>query len=151
MYQTAGFNNRLTKWMASQKWFRSPWLSGGLVFLMNALYFGLTILILYLLMLIHIPYIHLIVMLSAVIVSILSWVTVGSSYEGTKRSRYKLGTLGSSFYLIMFLIFLYMYINIEPSYPGEDTFMAAIGLIMAMIVTVVATIICFVCVSFRRE
>jgi hypothetical protein len=55
-----------------------------------------------------------------------------------------MASIGSSFYLLLGIFFLYKYMNLKPSYPGDDTFMAGIGLLFGIIVTLVAWITCFI-------
>ncbi|MBS4201813.1 hypothetical protein KHA93_19600 [Bacillus sp. FJAT-49732] len=59
-------------------------------------------------------------------------------------NQHAMSGIGSSFYLFLFLGFLYMAITLEPSNPENDTFMAFIGLVLAMFVSVVAMIVCFI-------
>jgi hypothetical protein len=151
LYQTVGLENRFTKWLSERSWFPNPWWSGVFLFSMNAIYFGMTFILLMLLMYVSIPYIHLIVMLGAVIVSILSWITLGRTWRGQKMDRYRMGIVGSSYYAFLFLIFLYFFLNIEPSYPGEDTMMEAVGWVIGLVVTAVACLTCFMIVTYANQ
>lgn len=83
--------------------------------------------------------------------SIFSWVLINNAWQGTKRNRLKVGAVGSSFYIFLTFIFAYWFVTLKPSYPGEDTFMGAIGLIFAIIVTTVAFITCFVITGFSKR
>ena len=58
LWVPSGMLERLSK----KKWFQNHWLSGGYLFGINALYFGTTIFLLYLLMFTDIPYLHLVLM-----------------------------------------------------------------------------------------
>ncbi|MGP4041673.1 hypothetical protein ACTWP4_17475 [Gracilibacillus sp. D59] len=42
----------------------------------------------------------------------------------------------------MIIIFSYWYATLEPSYPGEDLFMAGLGLMVAIFVSLVAFLTC---------
>ena len=59
-----------------------------------------------------------------------------------------MGTIGSSFYGVLSILFIYWLVTLEPSYPGEDTFMQAIGLMLGTIVTTVAFITCFIITGY---
>ena len=138
-----GTGNLFVKKLSNYEWFQNPWLSGLFLFILNAILFGSTLLILYGLSFLMIPYIHLFIMAGAVIVSLIVWIILLNAWKGDKKGRVLRGFLGSSFYLILTLIFAYMIVTLEPQFPGDDTFMAFIGLVMAITVTLVAFITCF--------
>lgn len=138
-----GPKNRIVKKLSSYGWFQNPWFSGLFLFVLNAILFGSTFLILYGLGFLTVPYIHLFIMFGAVIVSLLAWIVILNAWNGDKKGRILRGFIGSSFYLILTLVFTYMIVTLEPKFPGDDTFMAFIGLAMAFIVTLVAFITCF--------
>lgn len=144
-------NNRLVYTLRKYKWFKNPWLSGGLIFVINAVLFLSTVLILYGLMYFFIPFVHLIVMFLAVIGSSFIWIVINKAWQGEPSERLKMGAIGSSFYLILTLIFIYWLVTLKPAYPGDDTFMSAIGLYFAVIVTVVAFVSCFILTGFSRK
>ena len=146
-----GKDNKLVHKLKSAMWFQNYWLSGIFLFVMNTVLFFSTGLVLYMLMYFFIPYVHLLVMFCAVIGSIFLWVLINKAWQGTKRNRLKIGIVGSSFYIFLTFIFIYWLVTLKPSYPGEDTFMGAIGLVFAIIVTTVAFITCFVITGFQKE
>ena len=90
-------------------------------------------------------------MFFAVIGSLFLWIIINKGWQGTKRNRLKMGAVGSSFYIILSLLFFYMLVTLKPSYPGEDTFMRAIGLNLGIAVTTVAFISCFVLTGFSNK
>ncbi|MEH7384167.1 hypothetical protein V7147_01960 [Bacillus sp. JJ1521] len=138
-----GPNNRIVKKLSGYDWFQNPWLNGLFLFVLNGLLFGTTLLIIYGTGLLMIPYIHLFFMVAAVIVSLVSWMIVLHAWKGNKKGGILRGFIGSSFYLILTLVFVYMIVTLEPQFPGDDTFMAFIGLVMGITVTLVAFITCF--------
>lgn len=137
--------------LSTQKWFHNHWLSGVFLFFVNASFFGTTALLLYLLTLIEIPFIHILIMIFAVVISILAWANISRSWQGTRKNRFKMGFLGSSFYLLLALIIIYQWINLKPSYPGDDTFMAGIGLLFGFVVSFVAFITCLCFTAFSKR
>ena len=151
LFHFVGEKNRLVRMLKSAKWFQHVWLAGLFVFLMNAILFGLTFFVLFILMRFDIPFLYLFVMMGAVVVSILFWMIVNRSWMDSKKSQLKMAVIGSSFYLLLTLTFLYIYVTIEPFYPGEDMFMRALGLSLAMMVTFVAWISCFVIVGLTTK
>ncbi|QGH35217.1 hypothetical protein GI584_14685 [Gracilibacillus salitolerans] len=120
------------------KWLNNYWITGGILFGVNALFFTSTILILIGLSYLMLPYVHLLVMVVAVIISIFVWIVFAHSWRGSKLNKWKMALIGSSFYVIMIIFFSYWYATLEPTYPGEDLFMAGLGLMMAIFVSLVA-------------
>lgn len=151
LIEMLGENNKLVTTLKNAMWFQNHWLSGIFLFIMNAVLFFLTGLMLYLLTYFSIPFIHLFVMIFAVIGSIFLWIIINKAWQGTNRNRLKIGTVGSSFYIILSLMFIYWLATLKPSYPGEDTFMRAIGLVLGIIVTTVAFISCFIITGYSNK
>ncbi|EKN66671.1 hypothetical protein BABA_14477 [Neobacillus bataviensis LMG 21833] len=148
---TLGDNNKVVRNLRSTKWFQNHWVTGIFLFFMNGVLFFSTCLILFVFMHFMIPYIHLLVMFLAVIGSIFLWMLINNAWQGTRRNRLKMGVVGSSFYIFLTIIFIYMFLSLKPSYPGEDTFMRAFGILFAIIVTTAAFITCFVITGFSRR
>lgn len=146
-----GENNKLVHKLKNAMWFQNHWLSGIFLFVMNAVLFFSTGLMLYVLTYYLIPFIHLLVMIFAVIGSIFLWIIINKAWQSTNRNRLKMATVGSSFYIISSLLFIYWLVTLKPSYPGEDTFMRAIGLVLGVIVTTVAFISCFVITGYSNN
>lgn len=148
---TFGDNNKLVKYLRSTKWFQNHWITGIFLFVMNGVLFFSTCLVLYVFTHFMIPYLHLLVMFLAVIGSIFLWMLINNAWQGIRRNRLKMGVVGSSFYIFLTVIFIYMFVSLKPSYPGEDTFMRAFGLLFAMIVTTTASITCFVITGISKK
>jgi len=146
-----GRNNKWVHKLKNVKWFQNHWLAGLFLFVMNAVLFLLTGIVLRILGYFVIPYVHLLIMFLAVIGSIYLWGLIHNAWEGSKRNRMKLGALGSSFYMLLTFTFVYWFVTLKPSYPGEDTFMRAISLLFAIIVAAVAFITCFIMTGFSKK
>ncbi|WP_394542603.1 hypothetical protein [Priestia aryabhattai] len=132
LWVPSGMVERLGK----KKWFQNHWLSGGYLFGINALYFGTTIFLLYLLMFL------------ATIVSIFTWSAFSTAWTGSFKNRLKMALTGSSFYLILALIMVIQWLSVKPLYPNEDTFMRALGWMLGFFVSAVAFSICFIFTAF---
>lgn len=145
-----GENHKFVDRLRNAKWFQNYWLSGIFLFVLNAVLFFSTVLVLYGLMQLLIPFVHIIVMFLAVIGSIFSWFMINKAWVGVRSNRLKMAAIGSSFYIFLTSLFVYRFVTLKPSYPGEDTFMAAIGLGFAINVTTVAFITCFVITGFSK-
>ncbi|MEK4080630.1 hypothetical protein [Solibacillus sp. FSL K6-1126] len=143
-----GENNILLFKLKNAGWFQNYWLAGIMLFITNAILFFSTALLIYLLSYFLIPYVHLLVMILAVIGSIFLWIIINKTWQGTRKNRLKMATVGSSFYMILSLILIYMLVTLEPAYPGDDPFMRAIGLFMGIVVTTVAFISCLIFTGF---
>lgn len=143
-------NSKLGQRLKKASWFQNHWQAGALLFIMNAVLFLTAILLLYGLMFIIIPFTHLLVMISAVIASLFVWATINKVWQGTKRNRLKMAAVGSSFYLMLTLLFVYRLVTLQPAYPGDDPFMQAIILFMIIIVSTTAFIMCLAFTGFRN-
>lgn len=115
-----GENNILLFKLKNAGWFQNYWLAGIMLFITNAILFFSTALLIYLLSYFLIPYVHLLVMILAVIGSIFLWIIINKTWQGTRKNRLKMATVGSSFYMILSLILIYMLVTLEPAYPGDD-------------------------------
>lgn len=131
-------------------WFKSHWRTGFFLFFMNAVLFTFTGLFLYIVTLVHIPFIYLIGPVLGVIMSILLWIIIRKEWQGTKVDRLKMGLTGSGFYAMLALLFIFWLASIKPSFPGEDMMMHAMGLLMGSVVTIVAFVICFGITGFTQ-
>lgn len=144
-------DNKLIQKLKNTSWFQNHWLSGTFLFMMNAVLFFSTVVVLYGLTYINIPYVHLLIMFLAVIGSIFLWIIMNKVWQGTNRNRLKMAAIGSSFYVFLSLLFIYMLVTLQPSYPGEDTFMKGIGILFDLIVVTVAFISCFIFTGFSKK
>ncbi|WML37956.1 hypothetical protein RCG19_11920 [Neobacillus sp. OS1-2] len=148
---TFGDNNKLVRKLRSTKWFQNHFVTGIFLFVMNGVLFFSTCLVLYISTYFMIPYIHLLVMFLAVAGSIFLWILINKAWHGSSRNRLKMAVLGSSFYIVLTIIFIYMFVTLKPSYQGEDIFMRAFGIVFAIIVTTVAFITCLVITGFSKR
>ncbi len=136
-------DSTLVKKLSRSTWFQNPWKSGVFLFVLNAFLFSSALLILYGIGFLEIPYLHLFVMIVAVLSSLYFWIIIHKSWRGNRKGRFLQGLIGSSFYLVLTLIFTYTIFNLEPDTPYDDNFMQFIGLMMGIFVTLVAFITCF--------
>jgi hypothetical protein len=135
--------NHLEYFLRGKKIFQHYWFAGIILFLINVLLFFLTMIILYVIQSFSIPFMHLVVMLFAVVSSIYFWLLVNLNWQGETRDRIKVGLIGSSFYLFLTVFFIIKYVTIKPLFPADDTFMRSIGFMLGIMVTSVAFVTCF--------
>ena len=140
----------LVKFLKSQTETRHYLFSGLFLFGINAFLFGVTLLFLWLSILISIPYLHLIIILFAPLISIIIWFSLNNAWVGSAKERFKIGFIGSSFYLIISLVMIYQWLTLTPTYPNEDTFMISLGIGIAFIASTVAFFICLFIFSFKK-
>ncbi|MEG0261055.1 MAG: hypothetical protein RR651_14390, partial [Lysinibacillus sp.] len=146
-----GENNKLVHWLKHASWFQSYWYAGLFLFVMNAALFLSTGLLLYILMYISIPYLHLLVIILAIIGSFFVWGIIHKAWQSTNRYRLKMGAIGSSFYVFLSMLFMYWSWTLEPAYPGEDTFMKGLGLMVGVFIATVACVSCFIFTGFFKN
>ena len=79
------------------------------------------------------------------------WVIIHKAWQGTNRNRLKVGAIGSSFYVLLAMVFMYWTWTLEPSYPGEDTFMKGLGLMVGVFIATVAGVSCFIFTGFSKK
>ncbi|MCM3619592.1 hypothetical protein M3936_18525 [Sutcliffiella horikoshii] len=148
--QLVSVDSHFVKTLQRMNWFKNHWLSGIFIFFMNVILFISFGLILFGIMSLMIPFLHLVVIILAVVVSLHCWASINRAWQGNKRNRVIMGLIGSSFYFLLTLYFGYMLATLEPAFPGDDTFMGALGLLVAMVVTSVAFVTCFIMTGFKR-
>ncbi|WCN38804.1 hypothetical protein [Aneurinibacillus uraniidurans] len=140
--------SKIAEKLKGADWVQNHWKAGLFLFGINAGLFFFTGFLLYLLMYFLVPLFHITIMVVAVVVSLLFWSVAGASWKGTKGNRIKASAVGSSFYALLALGFVYMLMTLQPAYPGEDTFMRAIGVMFGIIVAVTAFVSCFLITGF---
>lgn len=144
-------NRMIVNLLSNASWFQIHWKAGLFLFFSNALLFSATLLILYVLLFINIPYLHLVIMFLATAFSIRLWLNMKLAWQGAKKGRLKVGLIGSSFYLFLFIFFLYQFAAAESEFPGDDPFMRAIGFLFGMIVAATAGISCLSVISISAH
>ncbi|MFJ7738357.1 hypothetical protein ACIQ2D_18740 [Lysinibacillus sp. NPDC097287] len=137
-------NNKVVHKLKNAVWFQNHWYAGMFLFVMNATLFLSTGLILYILIYISIPFIHWLVIILATIGSFFVWVIIHKAWQSTNRSRVKMGAIGSSFYVLLSMVFMYWSWTLEPSYPDEDTFMKGLVLMIGVLIATIAGVSCFI-------
>ncbi|RST58550.1 hypothetical protein [Siminovitchia terrae] len=144
-------NHLIVKKLSEKQWFHHKWKSGLFLFVLNAVLFLLAVGLIFLSGLFMIPYLHILIILAATLTSIYLWIAMRVSVQRPKKDQLVMGLVGSSFYVILFLIFLYLFMILEPATPEHDTFMAAIGLMLGMVVSFVAWMTCFFITAFQKK
>ncbi|HEY4392221.1 MAG TPA: hypothetical protein VGN02_12820 [Paenibacillus sp.] len=102
-----------------------------------ALIWGLLLVLTY----VSIPYIHMLLPVLGVTLSIFFWQFIRTSWQGLGKRRIGMALVGNSFYLILFLYAVIQFITIKPAFEGDDTFMRAFGMVLLGFIALVAYII----------
>ncbi|BAU28535.1 hypothetical protein DFP93_1361 [Aneurinibacillus soli] len=142
-------NNKILLKLHQLEWFRSPFKSGLLLFLINGTLFSLTVLFLFIGIYFLVPVIHLFIMFSAIICSVYCWIAINKTWIGSKIDRLKMAVTGSSFYGFLACGLIYRLITLPPSTPELDMFMAAMGVMFGITVAVVAFFTCILLTGFE--
>ncbi|WP_088013785.1 hypothetical protein [Gottfriedia acidiceleris] len=95
-----GENHKLVLKLKNTSWIQNHWMSGIFLFFVNGTLFFITIILLFLLGYLDIPYFHLLVMVVAVFGSFFFWMILNKAWQGTNANRIKMSILGSSFYFL---------------------------------------------------
>ncbi|MBN3553089.1 hypothetical protein JYA63_02300 [Fictibacillus nanhaiensis] len=106
------------------------WQAGIALFSVNAALFALAFVILFFL-----PYGAMAGLLMCIPLSLLTWIIFSEAWMGTWKDKVKMAFIGSSFFLLFLVWVFWYYATLEPAYPGDDLFMAWIGVIIASIFT----------------
>ncbi|MFL0475572.1 hypothetical protein ACH0CI_26685 [Priestia sp. 179-F W1.4 NHS] len=145
--------DKLVGILQNKPWFKSA-VSGGIVlFLWNTFMTGIVAALIFILILtkVNIPFLHIAIIGLGTIASIWAWSTFNIAWTGTTKNRIKMASIGSSFYVLLGIYALYQYLNLKPSYNGQDIFMAALGLMAVLIIALVALLTCFIFTGFQQK
>lgn len=144
--------NRFTRYSETNaNWIRIPWKFGGILFLFNAFLFGLVLFLFFANSIsagFHIPLI--LVVFLAPLASLLGWTWLAKVFQGSKQDRFKAALFGSSPYWILAIIASIRYVTLKPQFPGDDLFMAYLGLDIFVAVCILACLFCFAAIMFLR-
>ena len=126
--------------------------SGLFLFLINTLLFGTTVAVLFLLTNFSIPYLHLLMIVAAVLASLYTWISIYHADRKNRRNRLVMGMIGSSFYLLLFGYAVYrILVPVETSPIEQDSFMEFIAMLFLGIITFTAWIVCFGITGLYRK
>ncbi|GKV66188.1 MULTISPECIES: hypothetical protein [Sporosarcina] len=144
-------DNLMTRSLSKVVWFQHAGWSGLFLFLLNALLFGIAGLSLYGTTYLSVPFLHLVIMLLAVIASLYCWISIGHADIKDRKGRLFMAVLGSSFYFLLCSGCVYRMLTLSADSPEQDQFMAFIGLLMISIVTLTAWIACLIITAGNRR
>jgi hypothetical protein len=102
------------------------WQAGIALFAVNAALFALAFVILFFL-----PYGAVAGLLMCIPLSLFIWVIFAEVWRGSLKDKVKMAFIGSSFFLFFLGWIFWYYATLESAYPGDDLFMAWIGVIIA--------------------
>lgn len=137
-----GENNKLVNTLKNTRWFQSYWYAGLFLFMMNAILFLSTGFLLF--YVVRQSFYQVLVISVAILGSFFVWGIIHKAWQSKNRKHLKMGAIGSSFYVLLSMVFMYWSWALEPSYPGEDTFMKWLGLLIGVFITMVAGVSCFI-------
>ncbi len=106
------------------------WYAGAALFAANVALFTVAFVILFFL-----PYGATLGLVLCIPLSLVTWMVFSETWDGSLRDKVKMACIGSSFFLFFIGWMIWYSMNLKPAYPGDDLFMAWIGLVIGMIVT----------------
>ncbi|MET3730130.1 putative membrane protein YGL010W [Fictibacillus halophilus] len=107
------------------------WQAGITLFVANAALFALAFVILFFL-----PYGAMAGLLMCIPLSLFTWVIFSEVWRGSWKDKVKMTFIGSAFFLFFLGWIFWYYATLEPAFPGDDLFMAWIGVIIASIFSI---------------
>jgi len=128
----------------STDWFQNPIYSGGFIFFMNAIYFSIALLLIFLSNKAGLHFLYFLIVFAVMFLSIWFWCLINVSWKGRIGERIMMASIGSSFYLLVGLYFLYNYL--KHNNPSN-----AFGLLLGIIVSVIACITCFLFTALEKK
>ncbi|AXI00192.1 hypothetical protein DV702_10945 [Sporosarcina sp. PTS2304] len=145
--------NFLARKLAAAYWFQQTVWSSLFLFLLNALLFSATAAILFILSYAFIPFLHLPVMIGAVLCSLFSWISIYHADRKSRKQRLVMAGLGSSFYLCLFAFITYRIFTpiIGTEISEQDDFMEFIGLFFMGLVSLTAWFVCLLITGIYRK
>ena len=130
----------------STEWFQNPLYSGGFIFFMNAIYFSIALLLIFLSNMAGLHFLYFLIVFAVMFLSIWLWCLINVSWKGSISDRIKMASIGSSFYLFVGLFFLYKFMNLKFSPPSNG-----FGLLLGIIVSLIAFITCFLFTGLEKK
>lgn len=126
----------LRKYVSTNLDLTNQWIVGGIILIINMFIISITALTLWKF---HIPYAMPLIMIGSPVVSVFAWIYIRASFKKGVGHRLFSILLGQSVYILLFFYFFYKDQHLIPLYPGEDTFMRELGLVVGMVVCACAT------------
>jgi hypothetical protein len=130
----------------STEWFQNPIYSGGFIFFMNAIYFSIALLLIFLSNKAGLHFLYFLIVFAVLFLSIWFWCLINVSWKGRIGERIMMASIGSSFYLLVGLFFLYKFMNLKSPHTSNG-----FGLLLGTIVSVIAFITCFLFTALEKK
>ncbi|WP_137791391.1 hypothetical protein [Bacillus sp. E(2018)] len=130
-FASVGMVRNLSLKLSEKSLSTNYWQAGIALFIANATLFALAFVILFFL-----PYGAMAGLLLCIPLSLFTWVIFSEMWRGSKKDKVRMAFIGSAFYLFFLGGIVSYYATLQPAYPGDDLFMAWIGVIIAFIFTI---------------
>ncbi|MBH0171196.1 hypothetical protein [Fictibacillus sp. 18YEL24] len=128
---SVGIVRNITHKLKSRSLSTNYWQTGIMLFAANTALFALAFVILFFL-----PYGAIAGLMMCIPLSLFTWVIFSEVWRGSRKDKVKMAFVGNSFFLFFLGWIFWYYATLEPAYPGDDLFMAWIGVIIASIFTI---------------
>ncbi|MFE1245822.1 hypothetical protein ACFW35_17050 [Fictibacillus sp. NPDC058756] len=130
-WSSVGFLTNFSYKLKGSRLSQNFWLAGAALFAANTALFGIAFVIMFFL-----PMGTILGILLCIPLSIFTWLFISEIWDGKEKDKIKMACVGNSFFLILMIWAIWHYIILQPAYPGDDLFMAWIGLIFSLILGV---------------
>jgi hypothetical protein len=127
-WSSVGFITNISYKLKGSLLSQNFWLAGAALFSANTALFGIAFVIMFFL-----PMGTILGLLLCIPLSIFTWLFISEIWDGDDKDKIKMACVGNSFFLILMIWAIWYYITLEPAYPGDDLFMAWIGLVFSLI------------------
>lgn len=107
------------------------WFAGASLFLANTALFAIAFAIFF-----FIPFGTTLGLVMCIPLSLFTWLIFSQVWGGSYKDKVKMVCIGNIFFLLFMGWTIWYYMTLEPAYPGDDLFMAWIGMIISIIFTV---------------
>ncbi|MGM0806720.1 MAG: hypothetical protein ACQET8_18400 [Bacillota bacterium] len=128
---SVGIVRNITHKLKSRSLSTNYWQTGIMLFAANTALFALAFVILFFL-----PYGAIAGLMMCIPLSLFTWVIFSEVWRGSRKDKVKMSFVGNSFFLFFLGWIFWYYATLEPAYPGDDLFMAWMGVIIASIFTI---------------
>jgi hypothetical protein len=112
------------------------WVAGAALFAANAALFAIAFVTLF-----FMPFGTTLGLVMCIPLSLFTWLIFSEIWEGSFKDKVRMACIGNTFFLLFMGWTIRHYITLEPDYPGDDMFMAWIGLVLSNVFTVGAMLV----------
>ena len=149
LLQLARRNQKVIEKIEALTWFTNHWYAGFALFIGNAFIFLSSLLFIFIVSFIPIPFLHVVIFIMSSLISLYFWSIINVSWHGDKLGRLKIGAVGSFFYVFISFHLLFELHNYNLN-EVQETF-ELIGLFINLLISGIAFVLCILYTSFSSN